>query len=133
MPKATLKSDSLALLIDEYGVLKEALAAVEDKRQRAEVVRGLILVKVGAFPDADAKTVEGVSHSCLITPRKMENEVNVSKAYKRLGPLQFLAVCKVSLTALKNLIPGNEAAKFVESTQTGPRVLTVTRKADLSV
>jgi hypothetical protein len=133
MPKAAIKSDSLALLIDEYGELKDALHAVEDKRLRAEIVRAMILSKVGAFPDDAAKTVEGAAYSCDIAARKLENTVNCSKAFRKLGALQFLSICKVSATALRSLLCGMDAEKLIETERTGPRVLTVTRKADLSL
>ena len=44
---------------------------------------------------------------------------------------KFMAICSVTLSALREILPGRRVVDFVDETQTGARVVTTAQKTIL--
>lgn len=115
-----------AALIDEAGALEKELNPFKAKLRRLDELRKTIR---GWYDDADpSKVFSAYGDTYRATVGECGNEtiiLDMDSIFEAAGKARFLAVCKVSLTTLKEIVDPALVTVSTAQRQSGPRSLSI--------
>jgi hypothetical protein len=119
----------LALLVDELGDLERELAPFKLKAARLEALRKSLRDSFRSQPSDGTFEVAGTRFLALVGPCSAQRLVNVTALFKLVGGMRFLKMAAVSLKALAENESTDVGLAVIETSDTGPRGLSVLAKA----
>jgi hypothetical protein len=128
-PKKAPPASPLALLVDEMGDLERELAPFKLKTARLEALRRSLRDSFRKENPSGTFEVHGARFLALVGPCGAQRLVNVAALFKLVGPKRFLAMAAVSLRALSEHATPEIELAVIETSDTGPRGLSVLAKA----
>lgn len=121
-PAAT-KLNPLGDLADELGALE---ARIDWKAvTRVDAIRRKLRDETANAPAAEAVRIAGKTHAVTLAPCGIQQIVHTAAAFKLLGVAKFRAIAKLTLTALREHLSGEQVETCIVRVQNGPRTITV--------
>lgn len=108
-------------LIDNFGEAQAAHDAFKPTEALYQKLSGELKALVASSPATETFVRSGDRYSLDITAQSFESVVNMAKARKKLGAVNFLAAVSVTLKALARFLTQPEVDALVTKEQIGHR------------
>ncbi len=116
---------ALAVLVDELGELQKDLAPFIAKFARVVAIQKALREAFRNDAQDRSIVIAGQSWRAHLSACGNQSKISVRALYKAIGIRQLLSIASVTLTAAAATVSPEVLATCTETTQTGPRKLTV--------
>lgn len=127
--KAPKPDPAIAATVDQIGRLEAELAPFKSKLVLVDLLRRSLRALYAEFPAGQVITAQGEEYVAILGPCSTQTIVNVARAAELLGPERFAALATLPISKIETALPPDKLIDVLKSAATGPRSLTVSRKA----
>lgn len=128
--KQTAEDRLRARLIDQAGALEAELADLKKKSKLLTELKKRIVALADPYPAAQGILLDGDQYAASVSAQEYERAISDMEAvFRTLGEDLFLSLCSMTMKNLEANTTPEEIEKLVTKERTGPRTVTLLKRA----
>lgn len=127
--KAPSVDPAIAVIVDQIGDLERELSPFKSKITSLEAHRKALRALHDQCPPGDTITAAGARYVAILGPCSLQKTVDIPRLVSVIGAKRFQEIASVTIRRVEHALPANNLIEVIDLFPTGPRSLTVSRKA----